>query len=174
VTSSSLAEDMEGREVVVSSRTVRRRLHELGLEYTAPLLKPLLSVVQQSKRLAWATAHLDMDWRQVVFTDETTIVLDRPPSRIWQQRGARKPVWTIKHPLKLHLWGCFSAKGFGNIFMFTQNLTADLMCTIYESALLPSSEQWFGDEALGWVLQEDNDPKHMARMSQTWKEDHHV
>ena len=174
VTAGGLAEEMKGRGVAVSSRTVRRRLRESGLEYTAPLLKPLLSEVQQSKRLEWATAHLDMDWSQVVFTDETTIVLNRPPSRVWQQRGARKPVWTTKHPLKLHLWGCFSAQGFGDIFMFTRNLTADLMCTIYESALLPSSEQWFGDEEMGWVLQEDNDPKHTARLAKKWKEEHLV
>ena len=89
---------------------------------------------------------------------------------LMQKPGARNPVWTIKHPLKLHIWGCFSSKGFGEIFMFTQNLNSDLLCTIYERALLPSAEIWFDD----WILQEDNDPKHMAKKSQKWKVEHNV
>lgn len=170
VTSGQVSVGMKRRGVVISARTVRRRLTQGGLKYTPPMLKPLLSETQQKNRLLWSKSHMNMDWNQVVFTDETTVVLNKPPSRLWQRPGARVPVWTIKHPLKLHIWGCFSSKGFGEIFMFTQNLNSDLLCTIYEKALLPSAESWFDE----WILQEDNDPKHMAKKSKKWKDEHDV
>jgi len=170
VTSDAISKRLKRRGTVISSRSVRRRLNEAGLKYTAPMCKPLLSDSHQRNRLHWSKSHRHMDWNRVIFTDETTILLDRPPSRVWQRRGARIPVWTVKHPLKLHVWGCFSSEGFGDIFMFTQNLNSDLICKIYEMALLPSAQNWFED----WALQEDNDPKHMAKKSQKWKAEHNV
>ena len=54
--------------------------------------------------------------------------------------------------------------------MFSQNLNSTLLCEIYKKALLPSAANWMDD----WILQEDNDPKHMSKISRKWKEEHHV
>ncbi len=174
LTSESIAETMKGSGVFVSSRTIRRRLNEMHLRYTAPLMKPLLTEAHQEKRLAWAHEHEDFDWGNVIFTDETTILLDRPPARLWQKRGARRPWRTVKHPLKVHLWGCFPKHGFGHIFMFTKNMDAKLLCDIYDKRLLPIAEEWFGKDTSTWVLQEDNDPKHTSNLARAWREEHKV
>ena len=86
-----------------------------GLKYNSPLMKPLISDSNRTIRIKWAKVHMQIDWDTVVFSDETTVMLFRPPSRVWQRRGARFPFWTVKHPLKLHVWGCFSSVGFGKI-----------------------------------------------------------
>jgi transposase len=60
--SGAIAEKLKGKGVVVTARTVRRRLEEARFEYSAPPLKPLLSEHHQQARLAWATEHTDFDW----------------------------------------------------------------------------------------------------------------
>ena len=107
MTSELVSSNMKRKGVQISSRTVRRRLNEFGFKYSAPLLKPLLSETHQFKRLDWSRKHMQLDWKKVIFSDETTVYMDRPPSRVWQRRGARFPFSTVKHPQKLHLWGCF-------------------------------------------------------------------
>jgi DNA-binding transcriptional MerR regulator len=44
----------------------------------------------QQASLAWAHDHTEFDWQKVIFTDETTIVLNQHPTRVWRKRGARK------------------------------------------------------------------------------------
>ena len=170
MTSELISTRMKRKGVQVSSRTVRRRFNEFGFSYSAPLLKPLLTETHQLKRFEWSRKYMQFDWNKVIFSDETTVHMDRPPSRVWQRRGARFPFSTVKHPQKLHLWGCFCSQGFGEIFMFGQNLNSELLCKIYEKALLPSAANWMDD----WILQEDNDPKHMSKFSKKWKEKHNV
>lgn len=75
----------------------------------------------------------------------------------------------MKHPAKVHVWGCFSASGFGEIICFQRNLDAEFMCHIYEKGLLSSARRLFGDENLDWILQEDNDPKHRSKLAKAWK-----
>ncbi len=53
-------------------------------------------------------------------------------------------------------------------------MDAPLLCTIYESAFLPSAEKRFGADTSKWVLQEDNDPKHTPRLARAWREEHEV
>jgi hypothetical protein len=149
-------------------------LKSARLEYTAPIHKPFLTIKHQEAKLAWANEHTEFDWQKVIFTDETTIVLNQHPTRVWQKRGAKKVSRTVKHPAKVHVWGCFSSKGFGKIYIFTKNMNADLLCEIYEHALLPSAQYWFGKDTASWVLQEDNDPKHTSKAARAWREEHGI
>ncbi|CAG8540054.1 5297_t:CDS:2 [Cetraspora pellucida] len=49
----------------------------------------------------------------------------------------------IWHPLKVHVWSCFSSSGFGKLILFQKNINAKFMITIYEKGLLPSSiKKW--------------------------------
>ena len=80
-------------------------------------------------------------------------------------------VRTVKHPPKVHVWGCFSSKGFERIVIFTGILDSYKMCKIYEKGLLPSVQEWFDDD---WTLCEDNDPKHTSKYSKQWKMEHFV
>lgn len=153
----------------ISHMTVKRRLDEQGLYKLKPLLKPLLSEDHRKSRLKWAKANRNTDWSKIIFTDETTVSQFSKPKKVWRKKGEIIKVPTVKHPGKVHVYGCFSEKGFGNIYCFTNNLTGDLLCKIYETTLLPSAGIFFGKDDHSWILQEDNDPKHTCGKAQNWR-----
>jgi hypothetical protein len=74
---------------------------------------------------------------------------------------------------KINVWGCFSTRGFGQIYLFKENLTATNLCTIYEDVLLPSAKHLFGDDGTS-ILQEDNHPVHRSKAAQTFREEHAI
>jgi transposase len=158
----------------ISYETVRRRLNEQGLFKLKPLLKPLLLDTHRASRLKWANANRNTDWSKVIFTDETTISQFSKPKKVWREKGEIVKAHTVKHSLKVHVYGCFSKKGFGNIYCFTDNLNADLLCTIYKSTLLPSAGIFFGKDNHNWILQEDNDPKHTSGKAKKWRDDNDI
>ena len=60
------------------------------------------------------------------------------------------------------------------LFLFTGNLNAEKMCTIYQKYLLKSAEKLYGSDRRSWVLQEDNDPKHRSKLCRAWKDGNNV
>jgi hypothetical protein len=174
ITANEIQQRLESLNIDVSVRTVRRRIGAAGGKYYGELQKPLLTEKHRKKRLQWAQNHQDFDWNQVIFTDESTFQLFRSNKKVWQFGGRRKVFRTVKHPPKVHVWGCFSAQGFGNIICFQKNLNAQYMCTLYERGLLTSADKFFGDENLEWFLQEDNDPKHRSKICRKWKEENEI
>ena len=123
------------------------------------------------RRLQWTYENQETDWNKVIFTDETTFQLSYNKKKFWQDPRERLVVRTIKHPLKVHAWGCFSRNGFGKIFLFKKNLNSQLLTHIYTKALLPSSNLLMEND---WILQEDNDPKHTSKVAQKWRETNKV
>ena len=174
ITSDEIQQKLEEKGVEISSRTVRRRLVEAGGKYSQEIPKPLLSEEHRSKRLQWAKRHRNFDWNRVIFTDESTFQLFQSNRKVWQFAGRRKVFRTVKHPPKVHVWGCFSSQGFGKLICFQQNLDAYFMCNIYERGLLASAYEHFGEESEDWILQEDNDPKHRSKIAREWKEEHGI
>jgi transposase len=174
ITATQIQKKMEERNVEISARTVRRRLHEAGGKYTNEILKPLLTDDHQRKRLQWAKEHRNFDWNRVIFTDESTFQLYSSKKKVWQFARNKKVFRTVKHPPKIHVWGCFSASGFGKLVCFQRNLDANFMCSIYEQGLLASARELFGEGNIDWILQEDNDPKHRSKIAKKWKEENKV
>ena len=73
ITSTEIQRKLEKQGVEVSSRTIRRRLGESGGKFMKEISKPLLSEDRRVKRLQWAKKKFD--WKQVIFTDESTFQL---------------------------------------------------------------------------------------------------
>jgi hypothetical protein len=161
---------MKDKGVKISHRSIQARLHREGLKYMHPLYKPLLKSQQCINRLEWAKNHQDFDWSFCLFTDEVTFSLFDYRNMSWQNPDEREIQRKVKHPQKVHAWGCFSINGFGKLFLFEGNLNSDLMIEIYEQALLPSISMCFDSGTKDWILQEDNDPKHRSTKSMNWKE----
>ncbi|GES99796.1 IS630 family transposase [Rhizophagus clarus] len=136
--------------------------------------KPLLSEKHRVNRLKWAKNHKNFDWKKVIFTDESTFQLFQSNRKVWQFSGRRKIFHTVKHPQKVHVWGCFSILGFGKLICFERNLNSLFMCNIYERGLLTSASKFFEAENIEWILQEDNDPKHHSKICKRWKEANEV
>jgi hypothetical protein len=95
----------------------------------------------------------------VLYTDEATINTDVRRKRVWHRPGKKVVIRTVKHPVKVHIWGCVSSAGFGKCFVFKKNLRAEKLLKIYDKALLPSIHDLFGG-VNACMLQEDNNLKH--------------
>ena len=93
--------------------------------------------------MKWAKANKNTDWSQVIFTDETTISQFGKPKQVWRKKGEIIKAPSVKHSIKVHVYGCFSEKGFGNIYCFTKNLDSQLLCIIYKITLLSSARKLF-------------------------------
>jgi transposase len=169
-----VARDLKRKGVQVSDRTVRRKLNTIGLTYGANLPKPLLSALHREKRLAWAKENEHTDWDSVLFTDEATLNINMQRRKVWHRPGKKLVIRTVKHPVKVHIWGCVSSKGFGKCYIFKENLNARLMNKIYQRALLPSRKMLFGSKSSSMLLQEDNDPKHKSKLCKKWKEENNI
>lgn len=160
--------------VNISLETIRKRLKEHNLKFRSVIKKPLLSKKHIEKRVAWARKHLDYDWENAIFTDESSFWARSTVNRAWSTPNNRFVVRTLKHPVKLHVWGCFSKRGFGKLHIFTGTLNAERMTEIYRKALLPSAKKMFPSADDPWTLVEDNDPKHRSRLCQSWKDENGV
>ena len=169
-----ISQKMLTKGVIVSPTTIRRRFKEFGVAYKVPVAKPLLIENHCRARLKFAQRNIKTNWNQVIFTDETTFHFFTSKKKFWTRPQGGIIIRKVKHPAKLHMWGCFASSGFGKIFFFKNNLNADFLIQIYEEALLPSAKMLFPNDPNGWSLQEDNDPKHRSKKATEWRKQNHI
>ena len=88
--------------------------------------------------------------------------------------GHRQALRAVKVPGILHVHGSFSSNGFGQLYFYTETLTAKLMKKIYTKTVLPSAQKMFGLKRKCWTLMEDNDKKQEPNLCKKWKADNKV
>ena len=118
------ASKVKAARAIVNMNTIRRRSAKAKVQYLSARQKPLLSEVHMEKRLAWATENVDRDWSNVLFSDKASFWAWIPIKHAWSAAGERFLQRTVKHPIKIHVWGCFTQRGFGCLELFTENLNA--------------------------------------------------
>jgi hypothetical protein len=158
----------------VSSRTVRRVLDDAGLHGRISRISPPLTETHLARRRGWAEGykHFTFDnWSKILWSDEASALCGNY-GQVWVQREVSKEwdpenvVHREKHPDKVHMWGCFSAHGMGDLYMFEENLDGPLMVRILKQCLLRSAQRLFPPGQ--WFFQQDNDPKHKSKLVQKW------
>jgi transposase len=157
----------------VSRESIRSVAKQAGLKPYVRSSKPLLTEGHRHRRLEFVELYQNINWRQVLFTDETTFTLFGRPNRkvdiIWEENRDDVPVAsTVKHAAKLHVWGGVSFYGKTDLYLFTDNLDSDLYIKIL-SARVGQAEAMFPGGV--WMLQQDGDPKHTSKKSIKWLED---
>ena len=150
--------------IKVSKNTIINILNENNFKYKNPINKPLITDKQKENRILWCNKYLNYNWDNVKFTDETSIWIGFKGKR-WVNIEENDYEFKVKHPTKIHIWGYIS-KTFGRkIYMFTDILTADGYLNILKNEL--GNEQNF-------ILQDDNDPKHRAKIITKWKNENNI
>ena len=154
-TAPELALVAASRDIVhISSDTVRRILHQQGLNAMHMVKKPMLTREHKRKRLEFARAHRHWtveQWKQVIFSDETVI-----PAR---PSDTHEMVWTKPtHGLNpklvvptvqgggpaIMVWGCISRHGFHDLILLDGTVDAKGYTTVLQNYLLPIIQQYFG------------------------------
>ena len=105
---------------------------------------------------------------KVLWSDETKMELFGINSTrcVWRRRNAaydpKNTIPTVKHGGgNIMLWGCFHAKGTGQLHRIKGTMDGAMYHQILGENLLPSARAL--KMCRGWVFQHDNDPKHMAK-----------
>lgn len=160
----------------VHPRTIRRKLNKAGIFGRIARVTPPLFPVHIQKRLSFVNGYgnwTNDQWGTVLWSDEMSIHIGK-----WGQEWVQRMVGTAwdpencvtraKHPPKLHVWGCFCARGVGHIHIFEENLDKELMKKILSQHLLQSAKKFWPKTGTQWWFQQDNDPKHSSRLVQDW------
>jgi transposase len=133
---SSVTKDRNGREksseilafeAGISHSSVLRILHKHGLVIAKPSWKPGLTEAAKAKRLRFCLDHQYWtleDWKAVIFTDETSIVLGhrRGSIRVWRRVGESHDPTCVRRRWKGYsdfmVWGCFTYDKKGPLHVF--------------------------------------------------------
>ena len=165
-----LLETFPGLNVSVS--TMERARMELGWTAKKTRYGALVSESNQEKRVVWCNERMetnDMDFDDVVFSDECTVQLESHRRVTFYKKG--QPVrykMKAKHPPKVNVWAGISSRGATNVVVFTGTLTATWYVDILEAALIPFLDEVYPD---GHRFQQDNDPKHTSRYAKDYIEE---
>jgi transposase len=158
----------------ISARSIRRILDAAGLFGRISRISPPLTEAHLKARIAWGEGykHFEFeDWAKILWSDEASALCGNY-GQVWVQRRvgeAWNPEYVThreKHPDKVHMWGCFSAYGMGDLYLFEENLDGPLMVKILKECLLRSANRLFPPGQ--WFFQQDNDPKHKSHLVQSW------
>lgn len=181
VTAKELQEDLAVAGTDVSVATVRRTLHEQGLHARAPRKTPLLTSRHKQNRIQFAKNHLDKPqkfWDSVLWTDETKIELFGPMDQryVWRRNNEafaeKNTIPTVKHGGgSVMMWGCFSSSGTGSLHKIVGKMDSAMYQDILDKNIMPSVRKL----KLGrtWYLQQDNDPKHTSKSTQSYMQRKH-
>ena len=168
----------EQLNVVVSTNTVRRTLHEAGLGSLEKQKKPLLTAKNIRSRLEFAQRHKDWtvhDWNRVIFSDETKINRFQSDGRAWcwvrdeeSHLQARHVSQTVKHGGgAIFVWGCMTSSGMGYMCKIEGKMKQDLYLRILQDELMDTIKLYHFNP-FHVIFQHDNDPKHTAKLVKHW------
>ena len=163
ISTRTLSTKLSSTGLDVSYRTVGRHLTEIGYRKDLPRATPMLTVDHKRKRVEWAQNHLNDDWDNTLFTDETAFQLFQNTVECWHK--GQQPIRPMpKDRTKIFAWGGFCIKGKTSLYYFSQIMNAEFYVNILRTHL-PEIEDLFGDE---WRFQQDNDPKHTSRLAKNF------
>ncbi|UYV74897.1 Transposase, partial [Cordylochernes scorpioides] len=96
MTASQLRSDLNAATgVLVSTDTIRRRLHKKGLYARRPIICVPLTPPQKRARKLWCRQHVAWnpdEWRRVMFTDESRFSLNSDSRRVFVWREPRRKI----------------------------------------------------------------------------------
>ncbi|KAG2463217.1 TCB1 transposase, partial [Polypterus senegalus] len=166
-----------------SRRTsISTAIQQSGLYGTVARRKPLLSKRHMAARLEFAKRQLKDSQsmrNKILWSDKTKIQLFGVNARrhVWWKPGTAhnqaNTIPTVKYGGgSIMLWGCFSVAGTGRLVRIKGKMTAAMYRDILDENLLQSAL----DLRLGrrFIFQQDNDPKHTAKISKEWLQDNSV
>ena len=181
------AEDIQGElatfhDVNVSTRTIRRRLCDVGLNERIARKVPYLTERHKKRRYHWAKQHRHLtiqNWEEKVFSDESKQNRTGSDGRMYVRRRKNEEFnqkvtqGTVKGGVgSVLFWGCFTANGLGPIARIQGTMNAEMYTDILATYLLAICTE----EHAGWlgISMQDNDPKHTSKKAKKWFDENDI
>jgi hypothetical protein len=169
----------EELDVVISVNRVRQILRQEDLTAQHRIKRPKLTKIHIQKRMEFVRRYEHWtieDWKQVLWTDETKINRYGSDGTQWVWKNnkvgmqARLVNETLKHGGgSLMMWGCMAWDGPGFISHIEAGLDAKLYVEILDECV-PLSQEYYGIDPEEMIFQQDNDPKHTAKITRQFFE----
>ena len=146
-------------------RTVRNYLNNQGYKWKS--VRPTFKLEERhiEARAKFALNHLEDDWKDTVFLDESTIRFPTSVTYRYQKDDNKVLAPNPKYCPKVNVCGGISARGPTRLYTFTENLDAKLYRKILQGTILPDCKAMYGR---GFRLAEDNDSKHTSDLMQKY------
>lgn len=185
-------------KLTVSTRTVRRYLAKYNLNGRVARPKPLLRLANRQARIRFAKKYKNWryeEWKQVIWTDETSFTLFSSCGKTYVRRRPGEDllpeclVPTVKKGGgKVLCWGAFHAGGVGPLVKIDGIMDAKKFHGILTTHAMPYIKQLKQGERKielktgenkeekdrkgrpDWIFQQDNDPKHTAKLNKRYME----
>ena len=165
----------------ISSRTIRRILYNKGLRSFRSRPKPLLTNRMLKSRLNFANEYKDMGndfWDRVIYADESYFEIklsslmntirrfksSNPFSTLYTKK-------TVKHPLKIMIWGCFNSRGMGRFHICDGSRTSIKYREVLENYLLSTIRDLNIENP---ILLDDSAKPHRTNLIKTWLTDNNI
>lgn len=156
----------------VSAETVRATVHRCSdFSFERKERTQQMTVQHMQFRFDWCVHHMAWrrEWHNVIFSDEKKWSLDGPDGLAYYWHDPNKPKVTFPKRQNggggIMVWGCFSSRGTGELFVIENNANAQDYLFILESNLLPYIDRHGRDEM---IFMQDNAAIHTARVVQEW------
>ncbi|GFU02036.1 transposable element Tcb2 transposase [Trichonephila clavipes] len=138
--------------------------------------KPFVSKMNHKKRIDFAKGNEKRDrnfWNSVIFSDESKFNIHGSDGhqKVWRKANAvpepNNMRRTVKHRgVSIMVWGCMAATGVGNLVIIDGIMNQYSYLNILKNNLSPSASKLGFDGS--FTFQQDNDPKHTARVVWEW------
>lgn len=156
--------------VHVKPAVVRRKLTEAGIFACRPTKKPRLTKRMKRQRLRWARAFKSWtleDWRQVAFSDESSIETLQDRRKFVRRKATEKDLpecikEVVKFPEKVMIWSLISAHGTGRVRIVEGTMDSLKYRDVIDEELVPQGEEWFPDG--NYIFQQDGAPCHRSKL----------
>ena len=144
-----------GYDFKLSPTTIRRILKKLGYRACKSTKKPILDKKMMEARLEFCKAHAHWtleQWKDIIWTDETSVVLGSPRGRVrtWRKANEALAPTVIRRRWKkaseFMFWGCFSYDKKGPCYIWNaetakERKAADKKLDELNKALEPEAEK---------------------------------
>lgn len=175
----TLAEITNECNIDAHPNTIRKMLRNAGFNNRIARMKPFLMPRHIVMRKIFANEHLEWtldDWKQVIWTDESTFELGKNyrQIRVWRKVNEEFDQDCIGSTFKsgrttVMVWGAIAHGKKSELVILDKGkrTATDFVDQVYEGPLLG-----FMDGFTDPILMEDGAPIHRAKRSQIWRDEH--
>ncbi|SMN12493.1 hypothetical protein SPBRAN_1148 [uncultured Candidatus Thioglobus sp.] len=135
-TATQLQAMLASMNIYVSLATIVRNRADLGWTYRGSAYCQLIRQPNKVKRLAWAHAHINDQFCNVIWSDESTVQIETHKRYCYRKVGQQPRLKSRpKHPTKVHVWAGISKKGATKVCIFEGIMDAPLYCEMEKNSV---------------------------------------